>query len=110
MSFVGPIARIAGTIVKTVIRYNRYERQLFKTAYRGVPRGVARGARHGYVAGSVIGSLIAPDSPGNDKNGFQEKQKKPKYTSRKSYQTRYRQAIRDCSGYNRSNQYRRFRR
>ncbi len=63
------IGQIAGTIVRSIARYNRYESKIFDSAYRGFPRGVGRGVRHGYVAGSVGGSLINQQDPRKD-NGI----------------------------------------
>ncbi len=45
----------------------------------------------GYGLYSFINSLIAPDPPGN--SGFPEIQQRQRFTSRKSYKTRYRSAV-----------------
>lgn len=51
----------------------------------------------GYGIYGFINSLIAPESPGN--SGFPEIQQRQRFTSRKSYKTRYRSAV--CGPYRR---------
>ncbi len=110
---------VLGIIAKEAFRqgtrllrqYYQVEGKAFNKLYTGFPRArtIGRGVRHGLTAGSITGNLIAPDSPGNDKNGFQEKQSKSKPASYKQNKTRYRQTVRNCPGYNRSYKYRRSR-
>ncbi len=103
MSFVAPIIR---TGLKTLGRYVyqglRQQDRIIDYTYRKTGlynRGVVRGIKHGLAGGQIIGGtaslgLNAPDTPGND-SGIPF-QKRPKFTSRKSYKTRYRQPARYC--------------
>ncbi len=84
-------------------RYYAVESKAFNKLYTGFPqsRTIGRGVRHGLTAGSTIGSLIAPATPGNEDNGFQKIQQRKRFTSRKPYKTRFRQARCPSPGYNR---------
>ncbi len=95
MSFIAPILRTGiRTVGKYVYQGLRQQDRIIDYTYRRTGlynRGVVRGIKHGLAGGQIIGGtaslgLNAPDTPGNDVGiPFQ---KRPKFTSRKSYQTR----------------------
>ncbi len=88
---IGPAIRIATTIAKGIVRYNKYESKLFGTAYRGFPRGIRRGVRHGWVAGTIAGSLINQNGEDNGNAILQPQKQRYVPTTGKQYQTYRRQ-------------------
>ncbi len=105
MSFLAPVV---ATGLRTVGRYIyqglRQQDKIIDYTYRKTGlynRGVVKGIKHGLIAGQIAGGvqelgLSAPDTPGN---GAQIQPQKPKYASRKSYQTRRRFTVRSCPKY-----------
>ncbi len=117
MSFIAPILRpIIGKGLRYIYTGLRQQERLIDYTYRKTGlynRGVVRGIKHGLAGGQIVGGglslgLNAPDSPGND-IGIPFT-KRPKFTSRKSYQTRSRRTRSNCPGRYRNQKFGRNRR
>ncbi len=98
---IGRIASLVGPTVRGFVRVQsrniyqvlKIQDRIIDKTYRKAGlynRGIVTGIKHGLIAGQVIGGTLnlglAPDSPGRDLDG--PIQKKPRYSSRKSYKTR----------------------
>ncbi len=93
---IRPAIRYIG---KSIYQTLRAQDRIIDYTYRRTGlynRGVVRGIKHGLAGGAVVGGILqlglsAPDTPGNNGQTYSPK---PRFTSRKSYQTRNRQTRR----------------